>query len=57
MSPDYKVNIGAAQKDKPGAGYDVNIGADQKDEAAEALIVQDPNTLQFINAMMLGANW
>lgn len=32
---EYKVNIGAFQKDSAGSDYTVNIGADQTDEAEQ----------------------
>ena len=42
--PDYKVNIGAYQKDVPGTDYYVNIGADQTDEA---VVEEEFNALFF----------
>ena len=42
---DYKVNIGAFQKDVPGTDYYVNIGADQTDEA----VVEEANAVFFGN--------
>jgi len=44
---DYKVNIGAFQKDTPGTDYYVNIGADQTDEAA----------VEAINALFFGTEF
>ena len=46
---DYKVNIGAYQKDVPGTDYYVNIGADQTDAPSEEV--------EAVNALFFGTEF